>query len=694
MKSKTLSPFHRGEQMIQQRLGVRDTMERFGSKVIRNFMPPQHQQFYTQLPYLFVGHVADDGWPWASMICNQDDVTEGFVQSPDERKLMLNTVPFAADPLGENLKSDQRLGFLGIDLSSRRRNRLSATVDKVSNRGFSVHVDQAFGNCPQYIQSRSLAKRTCYERPSSHRFDTLDDEAKKLIGRADTFFVSSYVGSGQRQDLNSVSEAVEGVDISHRGGQPGFVMVDDNTLHIPDFPGNNHFNTLGNFAENPKAGLLFIDFEKGHMLQLTGYVEIHWQRDHQRHFDNAERFWSFHLHQGLWLFNTLPFTFELDEISPNSLLSGTWKQAKEKQINEQYRNSWREFEVEKVIDESATIRSFYLKPVAGELHDFQAGQFLTLKGKIDQQEVIRTYTVSTAPGENSYRISVKKQGLFSNYLHHQVKSGSRLQCKAPQGQFVFEAKLEKPAVLVAGGIGITPMIAMIRHMLFEATRTRHARPIQLIACVSNESERVFYQELQQLEENSHGFLSVVWVLSRPEQYLDIGKHYHFRGRLDKQIISQLKLDPSAGFYLCGAAEFMQNSYQLLRDQSVPDENIFAESFGPASLVRDQPLLATNIASNALVLVYNDQGERLLEQQWSDQDGSLLEFMETHGLQPNSGCRSGKCGTCAANLKSGSVAYSSDTIDVARNEVLVCCAMPETISSDELPQITLQLKAPG
>ena len=313
------SPFHRGEQLLQERLGVREKMERFGRKVIRDFMPRWHRDFYQQLPFVLVGHADDQGWPWASMLFNPP----GFISSRDEHSVSINAVPVAGDPLVNSLKVGVRLGLLGIELPTRRRNRLAAHISEVSDEGVDLIVDQAFGNCPKYIQDRELVivDPNTILAPEVEPITTLSSEARSLIERSDTFFVASYNGTGGGQ-------ASDGADVSHRGGKPGFIRVDGNTLTIPDYSGNNHFNTLGNFHETPKAGLLFVDFENGHLLTLTGTVELLWSSDEAQNFSGAERLWKFHLDHGYYQKNVLPLRWHFNDYSPNTLLTGSWGEAK------------------------------------------------------------------------------------------------------------------------------------------------------------------------------------------------------------------------------------------------------------------------------------------------------------------------------------------------------------------------------
>ncbi|NOQ63754.1 MAG: FAD-binding oxidoreductase, partial [Methyloprofundus sp.] len=401
MQTTSNSPFHKGEQQLQQRLGVRDKMERFGQQVIRDFMPPQHQGFYAQLPFIFVAHADAQGWPWASILFNP----VGFISSTDNKHLQINAKPVAGDPLNAALQLGQKWGLLGIELSSRRRNRLAAEVNKVSAAGVELSVNQAFGNCPQYIQQRELTRLDPDELKPAETLDLsiLDTTAIDLISKSDTFFVASYIN-------NDSGSASEGADVSHRGGKPGFIRVDNaQCLTIPDYLGNNHFNTLGNFVENAKAGLLFIDFTHGHLLTLTGTVELLWDSPETEFFVGAERLWRFHLDHGRCLKNVLPLRWDLKNYAPTTTLTGSWLEARAAKKAQQLKNTWQNYQVTQIIQESSLTKSFYLQAPKNQRPNFQAGQFLTLKADIKGQQQIRTYTVSSAPQDDFIRISIKHE---------------------------------------------------------------------------------------------------------------------------------------------------------------------------------------------------------------------------------------------------------------------------------------------
>lgn len=683
MNFMTASPFHRGEQEIQQRLGVREKMERFGRQVIRDYMPEQHRDFYAQLPFVFIAHSDDHGWPWASMLFNR----KGFINSASNQQLQINAKPVEGDPLNQSLTKGTRLGLLGIELETRRRNRLSAYIKETNDNSINLSIKQAFGNCPQYIQTRELYAVNPASMPAvkTEKITQFDQQAVELISLSDTFFVASYVANGS----NSASE---GADVSHRGGKPGFILVDNNySLTIPDYSGNNHFNTLGNFVENAKAGLLFIDFIHGHMLTLTGNVEILWESDETEFFAGAERLWKFNLDHGYWLKNSLPLRWKLQQYSVNTSLSGTWSEAKARQKSDQLKHQWQPYQIVNIVKESHVIKSFYLKPPADQKPYFKAGQFITLKIKIAGKELIRTYTVSSSPNDTLLRISVKQDGVFSNFLHQQLKVGDIIASKAPSGVFTFDADNNKPAVLISAGIGITPMISMVRYAIQEAIRTRSSRPILLICTARNNAERAFYQELNEIAANSAAQIKVIWLLTKPENHLKIGRDYDHQGRISKQRLQSFLPKTKFDAYLCGPGSFMQNHYNWLREIGVNDEHIFAEAFGPASLIRDDLAPKKHLPLPAAKEAIVTFTESKMEQSWSESDGSLLEFAESHGLNPVYGCRNGQCGQCKHTLVSGDVSYKQAVdLPLSKDEILICCAVPAKTNDNTNSHLEIQL----
>jgi predicted pyridoxine 5'-phosphate oxidase superfamily flavin-nucleotide-binding protein len=310
------SPFHRGELAIQARLGIQAKIDKQGRQIIREFLTQQHQQFFAQLPYVIVGTVDETGFPSASILLGKP----GFISILSDRLIQVTAKPLTGDPLDKNLKPGADIALLGIELSTRRRNRLNGQVTVVDGDRFEIQVGQAFGNCPQYIQARSVDfTEPPAEIPSVHSLSSLTALEQAIIRKADTFFIATSYQS-------DAAGAASGVDVSHRGGKPGFVRIDSSqTLTIPDFSGNGHFNTFGNLAMNPRAGLLFIDFAQGSILHLTGRAEVIWEGAEISTYVGAERLLRFHLEQGDRVEDSLPLRWSAPEFSPFLQPMGVWK---------------------------------------------------------------------------------------------------------------------------------------------------------------------------------------------------------------------------------------------------------------------------------------------------------------------------------------------------------------------------------
>ncbi|MBI3898843.1 MAG: pyridoxamine 5'-phosphate oxidase family protein [Gammaproteobacteria bacterium] len=311
------SPFHRGEQEVQARVGVRAKVESAGRRVVRAFMPEQHREFFSQLPFVVVGAVAADGRPWASMLVGEP----GFMNSPDPALLRIDAPPFAEDPIMPGLKLAADVGVLGIELHTRRRNRMNGRIVGRDAYGMTIQVAQSFGNCPKYIQQRAyrrLVSESTTTPQSLQVLPRLDSAAASLIRAADTFFIATHYAAADARPSY-------GADVSHRGGKPGFVRVDDAaTLTWPEFVGNFLFNTLGNLTVNPRAGLLFPDFTNGDLLLLSGRGEIIWDGDELQAFAGAERLLRYRIERIVRLPAALPLRWQLQEYSPFLANTGAW----------------------------------------------------------------------------------------------------------------------------------------------------------------------------------------------------------------------------------------------------------------------------------------------------------------------------------------------------------------------------------
>ncbi|CCM75469.1 pyridoxamine 5'-phosphate oxidase family protein [Rhizobium mesoamericanum] len=282
--SATPSPWHAGEIALQQKVGAASRMAEVGGRVLRDHLIEQHRQFYPQLPFIVLGTVDADGNAWATLRANRP----GFLQSPDVHTLNVRLRRDLIDPADAGMDDGKAIAMLGIELHTRRRNRLNGTIHRTEQDGFDVCVGQSYGNCPKYIQLRDFEFARDPTKPSGYdpvSFDKLDGRPAEMIAKADTFFVASYVDRDKEGRQ---------IDVSHRGGRPGFVRIgEDDVLTIPDFAGNLFFNTLGNILANPKAGLAFVDFENGDLLQLSGNAEVILESPEIAAFPSAERLWRF-----------------------------------------------------------------------------------------------------------------------------------------------------------------------------------------------------------------------------------------------------------------------------------------------------------------------------------------------------------------------------------------------------------------
>jgi uncharacterized protein len=317
--TRTESPFHAGELAIQARLGVQEQMDKQGRRVIRDFLPDQHRQFFAQLSYVIVGTVDAAGSLWASILVGNP----GFLSTPDDRTLHIVAKPLFGDPLATTLANGIDIGLLGIELSTRRRNRLNGIVNTTGSGSFAVQIRQCFGNCPQYIQVRrsKLAELDRSMIKPVHSIVQFGESERSMLTTSDTFFIATAY---QAESAGSV----RGVDVSHRGGKPGFVRIDDNrTLTIPDFAGNNHFNTFGNLELNPRAGLVFVDFDQGDLMYLTGTAEVIWEGTETFAYEGVERLLRFRLEQGYRVQGSLPLIWSAPEFSSFLERTGSRKSA-------------------------------------------------------------------------------------------------------------------------------------------------------------------------------------------------------------------------------------------------------------------------------------------------------------------------------------------------------------------------------
>ena len=296
------SPFHEGELEAQALAG-----ESSRGAGIRSFKPDHHPDFFALLPYLFAAGRDAQGKPIATVLTGP----EGFVTSPASNELAIAALPAPDDPAAAALSAGAPIGLLGLDLRPRPRNPANGLNSERDGSGLKVAVSQSFGNCAKYIQVRQH-ELVPAAAAATEELGNLDAAASALIAQSDTLFIASGSESG--------------LDISHRGGRPGFVRIEGNRLSVPDFAGNSYFNTFGNLLREPATSLLFIDFAKGDVLQLQGVAEVVWSGPELVGLDGARRLLHVEVTRAWRRKAALPLRWSEPEPTPTTLATGTWRQ--------------------------------------------------------------------------------------------------------------------------------------------------------------------------------------------------------------------------------------------------------------------------------------------------------------------------------------------------------------------------------
>lgn len=340
---------------------------------------------------------------------------------------------------------------------------------------------------------------------------------------------------------------------------------------------------------------------------------------------------------------------------------------------------WREFHIVRRAYEDAAgnVCSYYLAPVDGlPLPTFLPGQFLTFRVALagEAKAVLRCYSLSDRPEPGQYRVSIKRvpaaspglpPGQVSNHFHDHVREGDVLAVKAPSGHFYLGAGGDGPVVLVAGGIGITPVYSM----LGAALAARPEREVWLFYGVRDGTEMVMGKALAELA-GRHANLHLHVCFSRPGPDDVAGRDYRHAGRVDiERLRLELPLKPYH-FYVCGPAPMMETLVPALADWGVPETRIHYEAFGPATVSRRT---TTPVGAPGLAVSFAQSG---IQADWHA--GSLLDLAEANGVKVESGCRSGGCGACQTAIVSGSVAYEQrPEYEVEAGSCLLCLAKPNS-----------------
>lgn len=353
-------------------------------------------------------------------------------------------------------------------------------------------------------------------------------------------------------------------------------------------------------------------------------------------------------------------------------------------------SSYRSFEVVRKVRENGSVVSLYLKPTDdAPLKQFKPGQHLMFKFRIPGCEipVFRYYSFSDKFRTDCYRVSVKKElppaqhpcvppGLCSSYICDDIREGTILEAKGPSGEFYLTPEEDSPVVLIAGGIGVTPLLSMIKSI----AEINPKRKVDFFYGVNGKHDHSFQSEMDDLRKTNSAF-------SISTFYADVrnggvkGLDYDYEGFIDMATVVSKVSSPNADYFVCGPAAMMKYVSGSLETFGVPKEKIRTESFSQSyETVLNAELSEVaidenenRVKHNGLVIEFTKSNKRLL---WDSRYKSILEFAEANDIEISSGCLFGDCGSCLTNLREGKVKYIHATaIEPGSGECLPCSSIP-------------------
>jgi ferredoxin-NADP reductase len=348
--------------------------------------------------------------------------------------------------------------------------------------------------------------------------------------------------------------------------------------------------------------------------------------------------------------------------------------------HERNRQQWswsglRKLVIDEKVQEAEGIYSFYLRAHDQQpLPSFKPGQHLTCHLRVPGQShpVVRCYSLSDCPRDDGrYRLTVKRiqtsdgrTGIASGHLCQRLAAGDIINVEAPSGSFYLDLTDQRPIVLIAGGIGLTPLLAMVNAVAAAASK----RELRLFYGVRNPAQQVMKEHLQELAAQ-HPSISLTLCYSHPPADLvtDATNHH---GRIDIDLLKNLLPSSNYLFYLCGPPAMMQELRAGLLAWGVPASDIHFEAFGPASAA--EPATISKDTTQQV-----EFARSAISCQWTSDQGSLLDLGEANGVPMSSGCRAGSCGSCATAIREGKVRYTiKPGAEPDEGSCLACIAVPD------------------
>lgn len=626
------SPFHSGELAVQARAGVAQSA-RMNGGALSSQIPAGAIPFLAQQPMVIVASIGQDDSVWASVLIGEP----GFLRAEGTRGVSLDiNSPRTApdDPLWRNLQNNPHVGLLVIELGSRRRLRVNGLARSTADGRLRIDIVTAYPNCPKYIQRRHWklpAKAQNRDFTAGRHGSMLTAEYRDWIARADTLFVAS-------------AHPEQGADASHRGGRPGFVQfLNPQTLRIPDYAGNNMFNTLGNFESFPHAGLAFVDFDQGRLLQLTGRPVIRWDSsDPDGRSGGSRRFWDFEVEA--WRESRLALRLEWEFLDYSPFLPQPTQTSGDLVL-----------QVAEIHRETDRIKRFRLRAFDdAALPAITPGAHLpvTLQLKTGER-VQRHYSILSAPDARGYYDiavlnEVHSRG-GSRHLHESVQVGDQLMVSQPKNEFPLADSAEH-SILIAGGIGITPILSMLRSL------RERGRSCEVHYSARRWSDLAFRLDIEELAGNRARF----YASQEPDG-----------GRIELQTILGR---PNSGvhIYVCGPRRLINPVRDVAAESGWPTGQIHFESFGAAPGAEDRAITVTLARSGTALTVPATR--------------SILVTLLDAGHSVPHDCRRGECSLCATRVLEGDPEHRDLCLDKTERKESMCVC----VSRARTDHLTLDL----
>lgn len=353
-------------------------------------------------------------------------------------------------------------------------------------------------------------------------------------------------------------------------------------------------------------------------------------------------------------------------------------------------NGFRKFTVAKKVLESEDTYSFYMKPHDGKrLPPFKPGQYLTFQFHLPNKPKpeIRCYSLSDGPlSEEHYRVTIKRAlpdknhrdydpgriGLISSHFCDNVQEGDIIDTKAPSGKFHLDLEVERPVVLIGGGIGVTPMIAMARTL----TNIKDPREIYFFFGCRSGQDHMFREEMLGLQK-SNPKMRLHVCYSRPDPGDEPGKSYNHESRVTMDLMKDILPSSNFEYYLCGPGPFMDSLVNGLYEWGVPKKDVYFEAFGPSTVkaVPKDPAAPAESAGDLQMIEveFSKSGKKL---KWDPQAANLRDFGNDNGIDMGGFCGAGSCTECMVAIKEGEVDYPNGPADVEEGCCLPCLCRPK------------------